>query len=158
MRKIDQLLNEYGQSHQNLTNKAIHWICVPIIFWSIVALLYAIPHTWFLQFTGNELLGNWAAVALLFVGIYYIRLSPALFIGMLVFSNFCLFIAALLQASLSMPLWQLAIGAFVIAWVGQFYGHHIEGKKPSFLKDLQFLLIGPAWLLHFMYKKLRIRY
>lgn len=158
MRTIDKLLNEYGESHQNRSNKAIHWICVPIIFWSIVALLYAIPHTWFLQFTANELLGNWAAVALLFVGIYYIRLSPALFIGMLLFSNICLFIAALLQASLSMPLWQLAIGAFVLAWLGQFYGHHIEGKRPSFLKDLQFLLIGPAWLLHFIYKKLRIRY
>jgi len=47
---------------------------------------------------------------------------------------------------------------FLVAWVGQFYGHRIEGKKPSFLKDLQFLMIGPAWLLHFIYRKAGIRY
>jgi uncharacterized membrane protein YGL010W len=46
-----------------------------------------------------------------------------------------------------MPLFYTSLLIFVVAWVGQFYGHHIEGKKPSFLKDLQFLLIGPAWVL-----------
>jgi uncharacterized membrane protein YGL010W len=45
------------------------------------------------------------------------------------------------------------LGLFAAAWVGQFKGHQIEGKKPSFLKDLQFLLVGPAWLLHFVYRK-----
>jgi len=52
----------------------------------------------------------------------------------------------------------VSLGIFVIAWIGQFIGHKIEGKKPSFLEDLQFLLIGPAWLLHFIYKKLGIVY
>ena len=34
----------------------------------------------------------------------------------------------------------------MIAWIGQFIGHKIEGAKPSFFEDLQFLLIGPAWV------------
>ena len=43
MRKIDQLFAEYGESHQNPTNKKIHWICVPLIFFSIVGLIASIP-------------------------------------------------------------------------------------------------------------------
>ena len=47
---------------------------------------------------------------------------------------------------------------FVLAWIGQFIGHKIEGEKPSFFEDLQFLLIGPDWLLGAIYQKLGIRY
>ncbi len=41
---------------------------------------------------------------------------------------------------------------FVLAWIGQFVGHRIEGRKPSFLEDVKFLLVGPAWLLSFVYR------
>jgi uncharacterized membrane protein YGL010W len=51
-----------------------------------------------------------------------------------------------------------ALIIFVVAWIGQFIGHKIEGKKPSFLQDVQYLLIGPAWLLHFIFKKVGIGY
>ena len=54
--------------------------------------------------------------------------------------------------------WIVFVAVFTLSWIGQFYGHKIEGKKPSFLKDLQFLLIGPIWLLHFILKKCGIRY
>jgi uncharacterized membrane protein YGL010W len=57
-----------------------------------------------------------------------------------------------------LPVWQTSLGLFVLAWIGQFIGHKIEGKKPSFFKDVVFLLIGPAWLMHFIYKKLDIAY
>ena len=50
------------------------------------------------------------------------------------------------------------ITVFILAWIGQFIGHKIEGKKPSFFEDIQFLLIGPAWLLSFIYKKLGIKF
>ncbi len=56
------------------------------------------------------------------------------------------------------PVWRSALVVFVVAWIGQFIGHKIEGKKPSFLQDLQFLLIGPVWLLGFIYRNLGIRY
>lgn len=158
MRKIDQLLNEYGQSHQNPINKAIHWVCVPIIFWSIVALLYSIPSGIFSTLTNHSWLGNWAVLTLLFVFIYYLRLSLSLAIGMLLFAVACIYLAYLISTELPISLPLFALIAFVLAWIGQFYGHHVEGKKPSFLKDLQFLLIGPAWLLHFIFKKIRIKY
>ena len=55
-------------------------------------------------------------------------------------------------------LFTISLVLFVVAWIGQFIGHKLEGAKPSFFKDLQFLLIGPAWLLSFIYKKMGIAY
>lgn len=159
MRKIDALLEEYGESHQNQTNKLIHWVCVPAIFFSIVGLIYSIPAGFLtdkLPFLGN--FANWATVALVFILIYYISLSSTLALGMLLFSAICLAFANFLSISFPGKLWLISIGIFVIAWIIQFVGHKIEGKKPSFFKDVQFLLIGPAWLMHFIYKKLGLAY
>jgi uncharacterized membrane protein YGL010W len=159
MRKIDALLHEYGLSHQNETNKTIHWICVPAIFFSIVGLIFSIP-AGPLDMLTPFLHGfaNWATLVLLVVLIYYVSISLPLSLGMLFFSALCLALANLINLVSPIPLWLVSILIFVVAWVFQFYGHKIEGKKPSFLKDVQFLLIGPAWLMHFIYKRLGLAY
>lgn len=158
MRKIDQLLSEYGESHQNATNKMIHWICVPLIFFSVVGLIASIPSGIVQNFLGaGNPYANWATVMLVVTLAYYLTLSIPLAIGMMLFSALCLFIAQGI-AGTGIPLWAASLGIFVAAWIGQFYGHEVEGKKPSFLKDIQFLMIGPAWLMHFVYKKLGIPY
>lgn len=158
MRRIDALLSEYGESHQNATNKAIHWICVPAIFFSIVGLIASIPAGPVEAFLGQgNPYANWATVVLALVTIYYASLSLSLTIGMVLFGLLCLTLTRTL-GSLGQPLWLISIIIFVVAWIGQFYGHKVEGKKPSFFKDVQFLLIGPAWLMHFVYKKIGIPY
>ena len=159
MRKIDQLLAEYGESHQNSTNKTIHWICVPLIFLSVVGLIASLPSSMVQSVLGeNNPYANWAAIALILVLIYYVSLSIPLSIGMMLFGAFCLFIVNLIAQAGIAPLWVVSLVIFFVAWVGQFYGHKVEGKKPSFLKDVQFLLIGPAWLMHFIYKRVGIPY
>jgi uncharacterized membrane protein YGL010W len=159
MRKIDELLAEYGESHQNATNKTIHWICVPLIFFSIVGLIASIPSGIVQRFLGEgNPYANWALVVLVLVLIYYVSLSIPLSFGMMLFALVCLFIVRVISQMNIAPLWMVSIIIFVIAWIGQFYGHKVEGKKPSFFKDIQFLLIGPAWLMHFIYKKIGIPY
>jgi uncharacterized membrane protein YGL010W len=158
MRKIDALLSEYGESHQNETNKAIHWICVPLIFFSIVGLIASIPSGMLQNFMGESPYANWATVLLVLAVIYYVSLSISLSIGMMIFSAGCLTLANFIAQTNVAPLWLICIIIFVVAWIGQFYGHNVEGKKPSFLKDVQFLMIGPAWLMHFIYKKIGIPY
>lgn len=159
MRRIDQLLSEYGESHQNQTNKTIHWICVPLIFLSIVGLMASIPSSLVQSFLGEgNPYANWSTVALILVTVYYVSLSIWLSIGMMLFGALCLFIVNKIQAMNIAPLWIVSIIIFVVAWIGQFYGHKVEGKKPSFFKDVQFLLIGPAWLMHFIYKRIGIPY
>lgn len=159
MRKIDVLLYEYGLSHQNRTNKLIHWFCVPAIFFSIVGLTFSIPDgslPSLLPLLGD--FANWATIILGLVLIYYLTLSVPLALGMLFFSTICLALANFLDLTFPGKLWGISLGIFLIAWIIQLYGHKIEGKKPSFFQDIQFLMIGPAWLMHFIYKKLGLAY
>ncbi|TRX35042.1 DUF962 domain-containing protein [Flavobacterium sp. ZT3R18] len=153
MKTLDQWFEEYEVSHQNPKNKAIHYICVPAIFFSIVGLLMSIPSSFLsnLLHLNQPIIENWAFVVLLFVLLFYIRLSFAMAIKIAVFSFLCL--ALNFYIGQLFPLWAFSIGIFVIAWIGQFYGHNIEGKKPSFLKDIQFLMIGPAWVVQNLFSK-----
>lgn len=155
MKKVQQWLDEYAVSHQNHTNKTIHWVCVPAIFFSIVGFLYSIKLPFQLT-PGIQL--NVAIIVLVLLVLYYLSLSPTIWIGMLVFGLICLALCRWIEQAGFMPLWAFCLIVFALAWVGQFYGHKVEGKKPSFFKDLQFLLIGPAWLMSFIYKGLGIRY
>ena len=81
-----------------------------------------------------------------------------MFLGMSVIGALLILGNFWLIQTIDLPMWQISVMIFIPAWIGQFIGHKIEGRKPSFFKDLQFLLIGPAWLLSFIYKKLGIRY
>ena len=141
MRKVDELFARYAQSHRNPANKAIHWVCVSLITWSVIALLW-----------------SWtpiAAYALIALSVaFYAYLSPAIAIGMLGVSAALVYPLTLLGTHVLVA----AIVVFVAAWIGQFIGHRIEGAKPSFLEDIQFLLIGPAWLLGHVYRRLGIAY
>ena len=151
MRTIHDWLSEYGESHKNETNKLIHWICVPAIVFSILGLLYSIklPFIW----QTHQL--NVGMVVSGLVLLYYFTLSRTLSIGLFLFIITCMLLSYFIERS-GFKLWLISIIIFIIAWLGQFYGHKIEGKKPSFLKDIQFLMIGPAWLMSFIYKKLGI--
>ncbi len=127
MKTINEWFDEYSESHQNQTNKLIHWVCVPTIYFSIVGIL---AHFSVLLTT----------LLLVLAFIFYARLDIVLAVAM-----------AVLTSVLAWLIWVLPvgygfyIGLFILAWIGQFYGHKVEGKKPSFFKDLQFLLIGPIW-------------
>ena len=154
MRTMQQWLDEYGESHRHPANKTIHWICVPAILFSVLGLLWLVPVP-----SGAAALGpwaNWATLVFALALIYYLLLSPALAIGMGVVVLLMLALIAWLAAAVAFPAWTLFAGIFVVAWIGQFIGHQVEGRKPSFFKDVQFLLIGPAWLLADLYRHLGI--
>ena len=136
MKTIEQWFDEYSESHQNPTNKMIHWVCVPTIYFCIVAIL---AH-WSALFT---------TVLLVLAFIFYARLDVVLAVAMLMLTLAMACLMMILPFGIS-----FYIGLFVVAWIGQFYGHKIEGKKPSFFKDLQFLLIGPIWCLDGYFNKL----
>lgn len=157
MRKIDLLFAEYSESHRNSTNKLIHWICVPLIFWSILGFISLIPSKSIgFIYIGEISYVSFAAIAL--VTIFYMRLSVVIsiimFILMVIMESFAYGINIRFKENAGI----VYLSVFVVTWIFQFVGHKIEGKKPSFLKDLQFLLVGPIWLLSFILKKTGIRY
>ena len=152
MQTLQQLLDKYAESHQNKTNKIIHYFCVPAIFFSVIGLLMSIPSDLIKDLTGisDSLYANWGVVALIPVLLFYIRLSLKMTFLILGFSILC--ILGNFQMKVFVELWQASVVIFVIAWIIQFYGHKIEGKKPSFLDDIKFLMIGPAWILDDIFK------
>ncbi|MGI9652311.1 DUF962 domain-containing protein [Chryseobacterium sp. RLHN22] len=157
MRKIYLLLAEYGESHRNATNKLIHWICVPLIFWTILGFISYIPTpNIYLKYYGFLSVASF--IALVLVTIFYFRLSWRIAVIMIFIMLLMEHFVSLANVTFGTKSWIFYLSVFVITWILQFLGHKIEGKKPSFLKDLQFLLIGPIWLLSFILKKLGIRY
>ena len=154
-KSADQWFSEYGSSHTNPINKLIHWVCVPLIYLVIIGLLWSIPTPNIMQQIPYL---NWGTVAVLLSIIFYIRLSLSLSVGLSLFAITCCWIIYTLDHLLTIPIWQISLIGFVILWIFQFIGHHVEGKKPSFFKDIQVLLIGPAWLMGFIYRKLHIPY
>mgnify|MGYP001627109491 CR=1 FL=1 len=142
MRTIDTLLARYGDSHRNPVNEWVHIVCVPLIVFSLLGLLWSVH-------AAVALAGSVAALA------YYAKLSRPFALGMLAMLALMLIALAAMQPIVILP---LSLVLFVLAWIGQFIGHQIEGKKPSFLDDLRFLLIGPLFVLGFAYRRLRLAY
>jgi uncharacterized membrane protein YGL010W len=141
-RAIDTLLGKYGESHLNHTNELIHFVCVPVIVFTLLGMVWWVHPL--------------AAVAVSAAALwYYFQLSRPFAIGMLVMA---LLMLGLLRAMPPAAVLPLSIAIFVLAWIGQFIGHKIEGKKPSFLDDLRFLLIGPLFVLSFLYRRLHVEY
>jgi uncharacterized membrane protein YGL010W len=131
---LKSLIKEYANSHQNPVNIKYHNICVPAIMWSFLGALSVVKI--------NDNIGA-AHIFILLAAFYYLRFKN------LKLSLIMLAVPALMLWSFNFithPLWT-SIAVFVLAWIGQFYGHHVEKKRPSFTKDLQFFLIGPIWVL-----------
>jgi uncharacterized membrane protein YGL010W len=146
--------DEYSASHRNPVNKALHWICVPLIVWSLIGLLWSLPAPGRAQLE----YANWASYAVAAAVFYYAALSMPLALGILPVLAAMLFSVDALSRIAQVPLWAVAAAVFVLAWLGQFIGHAVEGKRPSFFKDVQFLLIGPIWLLADLYRRAGIPY
>ncbi|TCV91596.1 putative membrane protein YGL010W [Luteibacter rhizovicinus] len=155
MRDATTWFGNYSKDHQNPTNTLIHWICVPAITWCAIALIWLIPVP---PMIGRP--GLWAVVAMFLAFLfYYFRLSRRIGLAMaLVFIVLGLVTEGLYRALGPAGLAWLAVGVFVAAWIGQFVGHAIEGRRPSFFTDLQYLLIGPAWLMSKAMRRFGVSY
>jgi uncharacterized membrane protein YGL010W len=140
-RRVDRLLERYGEFHRNRANKAIHWVCVPLIVWSVLGALWTVSPVA-------------ACVVIVLTMAFYLRLSLPLAVGMLGVIALMVWPLSLLGSRALM----VSIAVFVVAWVGQFIGHVLEGRKPAFLEDVRSLLIGPVWLLADLYRRLGIAY
>lgn len=155
MRTVADWFGEYGESHANPTNKLLHWICVPLIVLAVMGFLWSIPVP--AAFAAVSPWLNWATIVVAVALVYYAVLSPVLALGVGL-SYVVMFAVLHALDSLPWPLWVTSLAIFVLAWIGQFIGHAVEGKRPSFMKDAQFLMIGPLWLVGSLFRGLGIRY
>ncbi|GGW88303.1 Mpo1 family 2-hydroxy fatty acid dioxygenase [Alteromonas halophila] len=153
MRDIERLLSLYGESHQNKTNVLIHAIAVPSIYFVTLGLVWSIPvPDWLAQFNVT-----WAHLIAVPVLYYYFMLSGPIGAAMTLLT-IASFGGINLLVYLDISVWKFCLALFVVMWILQFVGHKIEGKKPSFLEDLRFLLVGPAWWWTHWLKRMHISY
>ena len=152
MSSVNEWNEEYAKYHKNKTNKIIHWICIPLIMFSLLGLLSLMT-----LFTFNSVTISALWFFIIFAIGYYIKLSKSLALGMTIISICFIYFVELINENFMNQKFEIFLGIFIISWIGQFVGHKIEGKKPAFVKDLQFLLIGPLWLLSYIYEKLDIK-
>ena len=153
-RSMQDWLDSYSNDHRNPVNQVFHWCCVPPIVWSVIALLWTIPvpQTWLRP-------GAWAVAVMVLAFYWYWRRSRRLALALLIAFAVLGLVTNLLYSKLgAVHLCWLAVGVFVVAWIGQFIGHKFEGRKPSFLTDLAYLLIGPAWLTGKVMRRVGIAY
>ena len=142
-RKVDALLQHYGLSHTHPVNEVIHFVAIPAIMISLNGLLFAVH----------------PALVLLLIAVslvYYSRLSWPFTLCMLLLSSVMLALVDAMDAA--GVLVQASVGVFVVAWIFQFIGHHLEGKKPSFFEDLQYQLVGPLFVLSKAFERLVVRW
>ena len=157
MKSVHRWLDEYSESHQHPVNKQIHFVCVPLIMFSLLGILWSVEP--FNRTGGSGNILNLAVVFLLPILVYYFLLNGKLAIGMTCVSAIILGLLVLLDGmNLLFSTWKIYLAVFIFAWICQFAGHVVEGKRPSFIQDIQFLLIGPLWILAFVYRKLNLKY
>ena len=138
-RRVEQLIAHYGQSHQNPGNEVIHFIAIPLIMLGLVGMLFA--------------LHPYAAYAFVAASmVYYARLSVVFFVTMVVWSALTIAVVLMMGANV-LP---ISVAIFVGAWILQFIGHKMEGKKPSFFEDIQYLWVGPLFVLSKLFGKLGV--
>ncbi len=142
-RKVDTLLQHYGLSHTHPVNEVIHFVAIPAIMLSLNGLLFAVHPALVLLLIAASL-------------VYYARLSWPFTLCMLLLSSVMLALVDAMDAA--GVLVQASVGIFVVAWIFQFIGHHLEGKKPSFFEDLQYLLVGPLFVLSKAFERLGVRW
>lgn len=155
MKSVADWLVEYGESHSHSTNKLLHWICVPPIVLAVMGLLWSLPTPAAFEAASPWL--NWATIVGLIAVLYYAAMSVRLAVGVFI-AYVVMFVVLHALASLPWPLWVTSLTIFVLSWIGQFIGHAVEGKRPSFFKDVQFLMIGPLWLVAALYRRLGVTY
>jgi uncharacterized membrane protein YGL010W len=141
MRTVEALFDRYGGYHRHPVNKAIHWVCVPLIVWSVLGLLWALSPV-----------AAWLAIGA--ATLFYVWLSIPLAVGMVLVSGAMVYALSWLGERALV----VSVATFVAAWIGQFIGHGIERSRPSFSEDVRSFLVAPAWLLAFVYRRLGIAY
>lgn len=140
-RRVDQLIAHYGQSHQHQGNELIHFIAIPLIMLSLAGMLFALHRYVAYAFMAASM-------------VYYARLSMVFLAAMLVWALLTLAVVIAMGANV-LP---ISVAIFIGAWILQFIGHKMEGKKPSFFEDIQYLWVGPLFVLSKLFRKLGIKW
>ena len=153
MNETDGWLRRYEETHSDLTNPVVYWAAVPMVVLGTVGLLWSLPIPD--AFYEISPLMNWGTAFLMAAAVYYFIISVSLAIGMLPFVIGVAGINMWLDGS-DFSLLRVSIVLLLAGIIGLWLGHRNQGGIRPVLDDLQFMMIGPAWLLSVLYKRIGI--
>ena len=155
MNEIDGWLKHYEDTHQDLSYPVVYWAAVPMVVLGTVGILWTLPIPD--EFFQISPLLNWGTAFLMAAAVYYFIISVSLAIGMLPFVLGVAGIEAWLQQS-DFSLTRVSLGLLTGGIIGLWMGHRKKGSLRPVLQDLQLMMIGPAWLLSVLYRRIGIPY
>ena len=155
MQETDQWLTDYGESHRNIRFPGMYWIATLLLVIGTVGLLWSLPIP--LEFARISPIINWGSTFLMAAVVYYFIISMPLAVGML---PFVLGVAALHAWLVESPYSQawFSMVAVLCGVTSLLIEHRGRGGGKAVLRDLQLMMIAPAWLLSLVYRRLRIPY
>ena len=150
---IKSQLSFYKSYHNNNINKAIHFICIPMIIISIMLFMSKI-------YVVNEFYNSKTDFINFIIVIYVISYSKdfGLLIGFIMTIYFMIlkFISniSILNNDL-VGVNNMSTYLFISGWIFQFIGHYIEGKKPALFTSItQAYYQAPLFSIEFIFPKL----
>ncbi len=155
MNETEDWLERYESSHRDLAHPWIFWVSVPMVIVGTVGLLWNLPIP--AEFHAISPLLNWGSTFLMVTAVYYFIISLSLAIGLLPFVLAVAFVHVWLPQTDYSPL-RVSTGLFVAGVIGLWMGHRDERGLSPIFEDFQTVMIGPAWLLSLLYKRLGLPY
>lgn len=153
MSETHDWLKRYEDSHLELRYPMLYWAAVPMVVLGTVGVLWTLPVPG--EFYEISPLLNWGSAFLMAAAVYYFIISVPLAIGMLPFT---LGVAAWqhwLETSDFSPL-RVSAGLLLAGIIGLWLGRRRQWSVGPLLQDLQMMMIGPAWLLSVLYRRIGI--
>ena len=160
-RYINACFDKYSPCYSTTAAKITTGIIISLILFSLLGLMWAIPFS-YLKFLGKyNGFFNWASFFIALCVYGYYKLSPVLsyFIFFILFA----FSYGIMQLDLwhkygGPALWLICMIIFIVSFTVQVTTFRMENRRYSLTDNLQFILISPVWLLHFVLKRFTVRY
>lgn len=154
MTSADTWLEAYGRGPARLDAGILMWVCVPLSIFGLTGLLWSVPVP---EIFSNAVVLNWGTVFLMATVVYYFIVSINLAFGALPFIVLDVAVVSWLD-SLASPLWPVSAAMLLSAAAAQLISERLRGRSISVLRDLQYIMLGPLWLLAAIYRRLGIPY
>lgn len=144
MKSLADHMCVYAAYHRNPVNRAIHFVFVPAIVWTLMIALDKLP-----LFTVSNVTVTAAFVITAVLLTWYIALDLSLGIAATAVFTVLLVGAIQINATVSpAAAWGIAGGLFVASWIFQFVGHGVwEKRRPALMDNLFQVFVAPMFII-----------
>jgi hypothetical protein len=155
MPETDNWLTDYGECHRDIRFPGMYWVSTLLLVVGTVGVLWSLPIPE--EFARISPVITWGSTFLMAAVVYYFIISMPLAIGMLPFVFAIAILHLWLVESRYSQSW-FSLVAVACGVASLLIEHRGRGGLRAVLRDIQLMMIAPAWLLSVIYRRLGIPY